>query len=104
MLVESGSLRRLRSVSISSLSSSAWGTRGGMRPRPAPCARTPRPSRLPSATTDLHVLDHDGVGDAVGLQVGFEGLQAGEGHADVDRVPEAVGFQPEIQLEGEKVR
>lgn len=68
-------------------------------PSAAPSPRVP-----PSATADLHVLNHDGVGDAVGLQVGFEGLQAGEGHADVDRVPQAAGCKPEIQLEGEKTR
>lgn len=46
----------------------------------------------------LHILDHDRVLDAMGLQEDFDSLDAGEGHSDIDGGARLGRAPPEVQL------
>lgn len=48
----------------------------------------------------LQVFDHDGVEDAVTLQVHFDGLQAVGGNSDVHRRVHSSHVSPEVHLRG----
>lgn len=50
----------------------------------------------------LHILDHDCISDAMGLQEDFDSLDAGEGHSDVDGEAWPGRAPPEVQLGGQK--
>lgn len=46
----------------------------------------------------LHILDHDRVLDAMGLQEDFDSLEAGEWHSDIDGGARLGRAPPEVQL------
>lgn len=46
----------------------------------------------------LHILNHDRVPEAMGLQEGFDRLDAGKGHSDVDGRARLGRAPPEVQL------
>lgn len=56
------------------------------------------PHAAPRRSPYLHVLDHDAVGNAVGLQEDFDCLEAGEGHPEVGRVARFGGVTPKVHL------